>query len=104
MRTRQCAGTAARSQSFRVLLTPLTYIPVGEVFTLQTLPDCQLDNPFSSSVGEVAGFSLHAGVATKANERAKLERLCRYITRPAVSTKRLSMTQNGRVRYELNQK
>jgi hypothetical protein len=31
----------------------------------------------------------------------KLERLCRYITRPAVSTKRLSMTQNGSVRYEL---
>ena len=32
---------------------------------------------------------------------AKLERLCRYITRPPVSTKRLSMTRNGRVRYEL---
>jgi len=31
-------------------------------------------------VGEAAGFSLHAGVATKANERTKLERLCRYIT------------------------
>jgi hypothetical protein len=52
-------------------------------------------------VGETAGFSLHAGVATKANERAKLERLCRYITRPAVSTKRLSLTRNGQVRYEL---
>jgi hypothetical protein len=26
-----------------------------KVFTLQTLPDCQSDNPFSSSVGEVAG-------------------------------------------------
>jgi len=53
------------------------------------------------SVGETAGFSLHAGVATKANERAKLERLCRYITRPAVSTKCLSLTRNGQVRYEL---
>jgi hypothetical protein len=52
-------------------------------------------------VGEAAGFSLHAGVATNANEREKLERLCRYITRPAVSTKRLSMTRNGKVRYEL---
>ena len=52
-------------------------------------------------VGEVSGFSLHAGVATKATERTKLERLCRYITRPPVSTKRLSMTRNGRVRYEL---
>jgi hypothetical protein len=35
------------------------------------------------------------------NERAKLERLCRYITRPPVSTKRLSLTRNGQVRYEL---
>jgi len=52
-------------------------------------------------VGDVSGFSLHAGVATKANERAKLERLCRYITRPAVSTKRLAVTRNGGVRYEL---
>ena len=68
--------------------------------TLQTLPDSGED-PFTTRVGNVAGFSLHAGVATRANERAKLERLCRYITRSAVSTKRLSMTRNGRVRYEL---
>ena len=66
-----------------------------------TLPDAGLDNPLSNSVGETAGFSLHAGVATKANERAKLEGLCRCITRPAISTKRLSLTQNGQVRYEL---
>lgn len=51
-----------------------------------------------------SAFSLHAGVATKANERAKLERLCRYVARPPLSTKRLSMTRNGSVRYELNQK
>ncbi|MCH7506580.1 MAG: transposase [Proteobacteria bacterium] len=30
----------------------------------------------------MAGFSLHAGVATSSHERAKLERLRRYITRP----------------------
>ena len=72
-----------------------------KVFTLQTLPDCRPDNPLVDSVGKVAGFSLHAGVATRAHERDKLERLCRYITRPAVSTKRLSLTRNGQVRYEL---
>ena len=54
--------------------------------------------------GNVAGFSLHAGVTARAHERAKLERLCRYIARPAVSTQRLSLTRNGQVRYELNQK
>ena len=48
-----------------------------KVFTLQTLPDC--NEPFDDSVGKVAGFSLHAGVAARADERKKLERLCRYI-------------------------
>ena len=31
----------------------------------------------------------------------KLERLCRYISRPAVSEKRLSLTLNGHIRYQL---
>ena len=48
-----------------------------------------------------AGFSLHAGVMAEAHQRDKLERLCRYISRPAVSEKRLALTANGRVRYEL---
>jgi len=61
-----------------------------KVFTLQTLPDCESEYLSPASLGETAGFSLHAVVATKVNERVKLERLCRYITRPAVSTKRLS--------------
>ena len=34
-------------------------------------------------------------------ERKKLERLCRTITRPAVSEKRLSLTEHGQVRYTL---
>ena len=49
----------------------------------------------------MSGFSLHAGVAAKKDERKKLERLCRYIARPAVSEKRLSLLSNGHVRYEL---
>ena len=72
-----------------------------KVFTLQSLPDCRPDNDLVDTVGKVAGFSLHAGVATRAQERAKLERLCRYITRPAVSTQRLSLTRNGQIRYAL---
>jgi hypothetical protein len=56
---------------------------------------------FGDTVGKVAGFSLHAGVAARADERKKLERLCRYISRPAVSEKRLSLTPNGNIRYQL---
>ena len=89
----------------QLLGSSITYrIAVGrqqgrKVFTLQTLPAC--DEPFDDGVGKVAGFSLHAGVAAKAQERKKLERLCRYISRPAVSEKRLSLTPNGNVRYQL---
>ena len=70
-----------------------------KVFTLQTLPSCT--EPCVDHVGKVAGLSLHAGVAARKDERKKLERLCRYIARPAVSEKRLSLLRNGQVRYEL---
>jgi hypothetical protein len=70
-----------------------------KVLTLQTLP--AINEPPDIGVGNVSGFSLHAGVAAKANERHKLERLCRYIARPAVSEKRLSLTAHGQVRYSL---
>lgn len=72
-----------------------------KVFTLQTLPACDPEDQFGDMPGKVAGFSLHAGVAAKAHERSKLERLCHYISRPAVSEKRLSLTKNGNVRYQL---
>jgi hypothetical protein len=62
-----------------------------------------------------AGFSLHAGVAARADQREKvragtareaalgykLERLCRYIARQAVSEKRLSLTNSRQIRYQL---
>ena len=52
-------------------------------------------------MGKVDGFSLHAAVATQAHERKKLERICRYIARPAVAEPRLSLTKSGNARYEL---
>jgi ribosomal protein S27E len=71
-----------------------------KVFTLQTIPSWEDDDRFAQ-VAKVSGFSLHAGVAAQAWERQKLERLCRYISRPAVSEKRLSLTPSGNVRYQL---
>lgn len=72
-----------------------------KVFTLQTLPAYDPEEPFGDTLSKVAGFSLHAGVAARADERKKLERLCRYIARLAVSEKRLSLTANGNIRYQL---
>ena len=37
-----------------------------KVFTLQTLPACDPEELFGDTVGKVAGFSLHAGVAARA--------------------------------------
>ncbi len=68
-----------------------------KVFTLQTLPAC--DELFDDGVGKVAGFSLHAGVVARADQRQKLERLCRYISRPAIAEQRLSLTTARQVRY-----
>ena len=91
----------------QLLGSSITYrIAVGpqagrKVFTLQTLPAGDPNDPGGDAVGKVAGFSPHAGVAAKAHQHKKLERLCRYITRPAVSEKRLSLTPGGNIRYQL---
>lgn len=58
------------------------------------------DHPATKGlVAKNSGFSLHAGVATKAHERDKLEKICRYIARPAVSEERLSTDDYGNVIY-----
>jgi hypothetical protein len=72
-----------------------------KVFSLQTLPASDPQETLTDTVGKVAGFSLHAGVAARADERKKLERLCRYISRPAISERRLSLTRNGNIRYDV---
>jgi len=41
---------------------------------------------------EAHGFSRHAAVRCGAHPRKALERLCRYITRPAIANERLSGT------------
>ncbi len=40
-----------------------------KVFTLQTIPSWEEDDFGTNQVGQIAGFSLHAGVATKTRER-----------------------------------
>ncbi|MDA8863677.1 transposase [Pseudomonadales bacterium] len=51
----------------------------------------------SELVSKQSGFSLHTGVGCKSHQWKKLERLCRYITRPAIAEQRLSLASNGNV-------
>jgi len=73
---------AGHSITYRIAVGPQRE---GKVFTLQTLPDSGWEDGPAVAPGNVAGFSLHAGVAVKSNQRDKLERVCRYICRPPVS-------------------
>ena len=72
-----------------------------KALTLQTLPSIDESGQRDEQVSKRSGFSLHAGVACKASQRKKLERLCRYITRPAIAEQRLSLANNGNVIVEL---
>ena len=47
------------------------------------------------------GFELHAGVAVRADDRAGLERIARYLLRPGVATERLELLPGGDVLLRL---
>jgi hypothetical protein len=49
---------------------------------------------------DIDGFSLHAAVRVQANDRKRLEQLCRYITRPALSDERVQVNAAGPVELE----
>jgi hypothetical protein len=50
---------------------------------------------------DMNGFSLRAAVRVEANDRKRLEQLCRYITRPALSDERVQLNAAGQVELEL---
>src|SRR5207253_4202773 len=63
------------------------------------------DAPWVTSRGpcqaHLEGFDLHANVWVAANDRAGVERLCRYVLRPPLAQERLRMRGDGRVALEL---
>jgi hypothetical protein len=42
------------------------------------------------------GFSMHAATMIQKGQRAQLEKLCRYVTRPAISLERLEFRGDRR--------
>ena len=72
-----------------------------KVFTVQTVPAQPESDEPRKRLAQASGFSLHAGTGIDAGQRKKLERLCRYISRPAVAVDRLSLTEQGLIRYRL---
>ena len=66
------------------------------------------DAPYVAFTGErcaeAEGFSLHANVCVDGCDRPGLEKLCRYMARPAIATERLSLLPDGRVSYRLRRR
>jgi len=59
------------------------------------------ETPQQKGCVSAQGFSLHAETSCGPHQRQKLERLCRYITRPALGHKRLRRTPAGEVVLQL---
>ena len=74
----------------------------GESLRLCNLPGRSAWS-FLDELGRVNahGFSLHAAVRWRADQRKELEQLCRYITRPAIANERLKRNRAGQVVLQL---
>jgi len=74
-----------------------------KVLTLKSVPTpkTQTSPQPSKCCVNAQGFSLHAEVRCAMNQRHKLERLCRYITRPAIAHERLKRNSAGDVVLQL---
>ena len=68
---------------------------------LRTITALAGEEPRNERVAKANGFSLHAGVSCEAHQRDVRERLYRYIARPAVAEKRLTVNAQGKVVYLL---
>mgnify|MGYP003109474014 CR=1 FL=1 len=68
---------------------------------IRTIRPLERPDPGLERVAKANGFSLHAGVSCEGHEKDKRERLCRYISRPAVAVPRLSLSSTGKVVYTL---
>jgi hypothetical protein len=64
-------------------------------------PKQSRDDVPDEPMAEVAGVNLHAKVVIDGRDRERVERLVRYITRPALSEERLQRLEDGRVQLTL---
>jgi hypothetical protein len=71
-----------------------------KLFTLRSIAS-QPERAGHHGVTGASGFSPHAGLEMRRGERARLERFCRYVSRPPVTTERLALTPSGQVRFQL---
>jgi len=86
------------SVSYRIAVGPQQG---RQAFMIRTIRPLDRPDPGLERVAKASGFSLHAGVSCEALQKAKRERIFRYIARPPVAVPRLSLSSTGKVVYTL---
>ena len=81
--------------------TPADLLPMLQLAASRPLQSGGTPPPPPPLCARLEGFSLHAAVAIHENDREGLERVARYCARPALALERLSLTDEGQVRYRM---
>jgi hypothetical protein len=91
------ASLQAASCTYRIALGPCAGQKVLSVRTVEG----REEKPRKALCADAHGFSLHAAVRLASHQRKELERLCRYITSPALANERLSRNARRQVVLKL---
>ncbi|HJP50535.1 MAG TPA: transposase [Pseudomonadales bacterium] len=89
---------SAASIRYRIAIGPHSG---SRTLTLQDPLFIRTDKPVKASTANRDGFSLNTAVSCQPYQRDRLERLCRYVTRPAICLERLTVRTDGKIQYEL---
>lgn len=91
-------SVSAASIRYRIAIGPHSG---SRTLTLHDPAFIRSDAPAKILTADRNGFSLNAAVSCQPWQRDRLERLCRYVTRPAICLDRLTVRTDGQIQYEL---
>jgi hypothetical protein len=91
-------NVSAASIRYRIAIGPHSG---NRTLTLHDPSFIRTDTTIKALTADRDGFSLNAAVSCQPYQRERLERLCRYVTRPAICLERLKVRADGQIQYEL---
>jgi len=91
-------AVSAASIRYRIAIGPHSG---NRTLTLHDPSFIRTDRPAKSLTADRDGFSLNAAVSCQPFQQDRLERLCRYVARPAICLERLTVRADGKIQYEL---
>ena len=92
------ASIEASDRRYRIAMGPHSG---SRTLTLHDPSLVRTDRPVKALTADRDGFSLNVAVSCQPYQRDRLERLCRYVTRPAICLDRLIVRADGKIQYEL---